>query len=87
MTNHFYEGTLNPITTQPAPTEPEYPTITIINEALKENNNNLFNHRYTIIDTQETLNTLTNKLNNLKLKLNILKQNPLYSASGKLTFY
>jgi len=87
LTNRSYEGTLNPVTTQPIVTEPQYPQITIIEEALKENNNKLYEQRFNIIDTQDTLNTLTNKLNTLKLKLNTLTQKPLYSASGKITFY
>ena len=87
LTNHYYEGTLNPVTTQPMPTQALYPQITIINEALKENTEKLYDQRFNIIDTQDTLNTLTNKLNTLNLKLNTLKQKPLYSASGKLTFY
>jgi len=87
LTNYFHKGTLNPITTQPAPTYAPYPEFTIIKEALKENNDKLYTHRFDIIDTQETLNKLTNRLNNLQLKLSSLKQNPMYDASGKLTFY
>ena len=87
LTSRSIEGTLNPVTTQPMVPEPYYPQITIIEEALKENNDKLYVQRFNIIDTQDTLNTLTNKLNTLKLKLNTLKQKPLYSASGKITFY
>jgi hypothetical protein len=87
LTSYYIEGTLNPVTTQPMVPEPYYPQITIIEEALKENNDKLYVQRFNIIDTQDTLNTLTNKLNTLKLKLNTLKQKPLYSASGNITFY
>lgn len=87
LSNNYIQGTLNPKTTQPEPTYQQYPKITIINQALSENANNLNTQRYTIIDTQDTLNTLTNRLNTLKLKLNTLKQKPLYSAGGTLTFY
>lgn len=87
LTNRFYAGTLNPITTRPAPLELPYPTITTINEALKENNKDLYDQRYNIIDTQDTLNTLTNRLNKLKLKISNITRKAEYSASGKLTFY
>jgi len=87
LTNNFIEGTLNPTTTQPEPTNAPYPQITIVQKALDINNNNLYNQRFNILDTQDTLNKLTNKINNLKLKLTSLKQKPLYSASGNLTFY
>ena len=87
LSNNYMEGTLNPITTEPAPTKPPYPTITIVSEALKENSNKLDTERYEIIDTQQTLNALTARLNNIKLTLNSIKQKPLYSASGNLTFF
>ena len=87
LTNRSYEGTLNPIITQPVPTQAPYPKITIVSESLNANNNDLYTQRYNIIDTQETINTLTNRLNNLKLKLSSIKQKPLYSAGGSLTFY
>ena len=87
LTNNFIKGTLNPITTQPIPTQQPYPKITIISNALESNNANLYDQRFNIINTQETLTTLTNRLNNLKLKLAGLKQKPMYSASGNLTFY
>ena len=87
LTNNFIEGTLNPVTTQPLPTQADYPKITIVKEALDLNNANLYEHRFNILETQDTLNTLTNRLNTLKLKLTTLKQKPMYSASGQLTFY
>ena len=87
LSNNYIEGTLNPITTEPAPTKPPYPTVTIISEALKENSNKLDIQRYEIIDTQQTLNDLTARLNNIKLKLNSINKKPMYSASGDLTFF
>jgi hypothetical protein len=87
LTNNFLEGTLNPVTTEPAPTQAPYPKITIIQNALDNNNANLNDQRFNVINTQETLNALTNKLNNLKLKLNTLTKKPMYSASGQFTFY
>ena len=87
LTNNFIEGTLNPTTTLPEPTNPEYPRVTIVQKALDINNNKLYEQRFNILDTQDTLHKLTNKINNLKLKLTTLKQKPLYSASGNLTFY
>ncbi len=77
LTNNFIKGTLNPITTRPLPTEPKYPSITIIQDALDVNNADLYEHRFNILDTQDTLNKLTNRLNNLKLKLTTLKQKPM----------
>ena len=87
LTNTYITGTLNPTTTKPLPIEIPYPEITIVNNALETNNDNLFDQRFNILDTQDTLTALTNKLNNLKLKLSSLKQQPLYSASGHLKFY
>ena len=87
LTNNYIQGTLNPITTQPAPTQPPYPQITIISNALDINNANLYDQRFNIINTQETLTALTNRLNNIKLRLESIKHKPLYSASGKLTFF
>ena len=87
LTNYKFRGLLNPETTKPAPTQPEYPKVTIISNALEVNNKNLYDQRFNIINTQDTLNTLTNKLNNLKLKISSLNKKPMYSASGKLTFY
>ena len=87
LTNNYIQGTLNPITTQPAPTQPPYPQITIISNALDINTANLYDQRFNIINTQETLTALTNRLNNIKLRLESIKHKPLYSASGKLTFF
>ena len=87
LSNNFIKGTLNPKTTKAVPTKPPYPSVTIIQKALDTNNNNLYEKRFNIIDTQDTLNKLTNRINNLKLKLTTLNQKPMYSASGQLTFY
>ena len=64
-----------------------YPEITIINEALKENDGKLENIRYNVLDKQEDINLLTNKLNNINFNINTLKKQPIYSATGELKFY
>ena len=87
LTNDYTPGTLNPITTQPPPPEQEIPLNTTVQLALSDNNLKLDKERYNILDTQDTLNKLANKVNDLKLKLNSLQKKPMYSASGNLTFY
>ena len=73
-----------PKTTQYTPT---YPEITIIREALRENDNKLQNMRYNLIDKQVDLNNITNRLNNLNFNLSSLNKKSKYTASGELTFY
>ena len=53
----------------------------------KGKNQRLFWVTSKLKDTQDTLNKLTNKVNNLKLRLITLQKKPMYSASGNLTFY
>jgi hypothetical protein len=87
LSNDYIPGTLNPETTQPPPPEQPIPLNTTVQLALSDNNAQLDKERYNILDTQDTLNKLTNKVNNLKLRLITLQKKPMYSASGNLTFY
>ena len=67
-----------------------YPNTThanILEIALKENDNKLQNIRYDIIDEQEKLNNIINRLNNLKFTINSLKSKNKYTAAGDLSFY
>jgi len=64
-----------------------YPEITILKEALKENDNKLYNIRYDSLSKQDKLNELTKRLNNINYSISSLKQNPQYKASGELKFY
>ena len=64
-----------------------YPEITVIKEALKENDSKLETIRYNILDKQEELNLLTNKLNNINFNISSLNKTPKYSAEGALKFY
>ena len=80
-------GDRQPTTTAYIRRSARYPEITIIKEALRENNNKLQNVRYDIIDSSDEINTLTNRLNNLLFNIETLKKQPKYSAAGELTFY
>ena len=64
-----------------------YPEITILKEALKENDNKLYNIRYDSLSKQDKLNELTKRLNNINYSISSLNQNPQYKASGELKFY
>ena len=64
-----------------------YPEITILKEALKENDNKLYTIRYDSLSKQDKLNELTKRLNNINYSISSLKQNPQYKASGELKFY
>ena len=57
----------------------------ILDIALKENENKIQDARYTIMDEQENLNSIINRLNNLKFAINTLKNK--YTVAGDLTFY
>ena len=74
-----------PCNRQPCPT---YPVNTVIQEALKESNNQLQNIRYDIINRQETLDLLTNKFNRLNKNISFLQNNSKYIPDDKtLKFY
>ena len=64
-------------------------SITIIKEALKENDNKLNTIRYDSLTTQDKLNDLTKRLNKVNYSISTikLKNKPNYSASGELTFF
>ena len=64
-----------------------YPEITILKEALKENDNKLYTIRYDSLSKQDKLNELTKRLKNINYSISSLKQNPQYKASGELKFY
>ena len=64
-----------------------YPEITILREALKENNDKLYDIRYDSLSKQDRLNELTKRLNNINYSISTLNQNPQYKASGELKFY
>jgi hypothetical protein len=64
-----------------------YPEITILKEALKENDNKLYNIRYDSLSKQDKLNELTKRLKNINYSISSLNQNPQYKASGELKFY
>ena len=74
-----------PCNRQPCPT---YPVNTVIQEALKESNNQIQNIRYDIINRQETLDLLTNKFNRLNKNISFLQNNSKYIPDDKtLKFY
>lgn len=64
-----------------------YPEITILKEALKKNDNKLYNIRYDSLSKQDKLNELTKRLNNINYSISSLQQNPQYKGSGELKFY
>ena len=66
-----------------------YPEITIIKEALKENDNKLNTIRYDSLTTQDKINDLTKRLNKVNYSISTIKSKnkPNYSASGELTFF
>ena len=68
-------------------TKNTYPEITILKEALKENDNKLYTIRYDSLSKQDKLNELTKRLKNINYSISSLKQNPQYKASGELKFY
>ncbi len=77
-------------TTTYANTTTTYPITThanILEIALAENDNKFKNIRYDIIDEQEKLNNIINRLNNLKFTINTLKSKNKYTATGDLSFY
>jgi hypothetical protein len=63
------------------------PNPNILDIALKENEHKLQDARYTIMDEQENLNNIINRLNNLKFAINTLKNRNKYTVAGDLTFY
>ena len=64
-----------------------YPEITIIKDALNTNDETLSKIHYNILDKQDILNTLTQKLNNVKINISSLKENNPNNYSNKLIFY
>ena len=73
-----------PTTTSPNPTTTRPSALEI---SLQESDDKLQNIRYNIIDEQETLNNIINRLNNLKFTINTLKSKNKYTAAGDITFY
>ena len=68
---------------------PNGPKPTLLYQTLINNENKIQNIRYNIIDNQEVLYDMINRLNKINLKLNSIKSksNPRYSTTGELTFY
>ena len=65
-------------------TNPTNPLVPI----LSSSNNNLNDLRFSWIDNQQRLDKITDKINKVKNSLSSLaSQSPMYSASGKMTFY
>jgi len=64
-----------------------YPEITILKEALKENDNELDLVRYDSLNKQDKISNLTKRLNDINYSISTIKQNSKYKASGELTFY
>ena len=71
-------------------TSPVLPTSYVpltVAEALDANNNKLTNIRYDIMEKQDTLNEITNRLNNLKFNITSLNKTSKYGANGNMIFY
>jgi hypothetical protein len=77
------EDTINTMNTM------TYPEMTIIKEALKQNDNKLANIRYNNLSNQDKINDKTERLNKLNYSISTLtqKNKPNYNASGALNFF
>ena len=76
------------ITYKPSPPPTTANALTSLIPVLKNSTDNLNTLRFSWIDNQQRLDDITKRINKVKDSLGGLKsQTPMYSASGKMTFY